>query len=278
MWWGEGATSLSTPGPPPTTLEAAPGATGRRRARLPRDQSAPSHREGEQTLTPDFAFTSGGGGPRGVGGPALQLPGTVKLLLGAMLLVHLAQVLLPFQQKLWLEITFALWMFAGGQFLPERAYSLVTYAFLHGDWWHLIFNALWIAILGSRLHEILGASRFLLLFLIATAVAGLVQVASAWGETSRVIGASGFVYALIACIAYLYVLQPHDSRAERIKKLVVFTAAIVVLNIAFAYAAGGFVTAGDIAWQAHAGGYFAGLFLFPPLARSAFRARRGGAG
>ncbi|WP_162906780.1 rhomboid family intramembrane serine protease [Algihabitans albus] len=198
-------------------------------------------------------------------------------MLGAMLLGHLAQVFLPFEQRHWLEITFALWMFSGGEFLPERAYSLLSYAFLHGDWMHLLFNALWIAILGSKLHEALGTRRFLLLFVVSTAVAGLVQVASGWGETTLTIGASGFVYALVACMAYLFVLHPTDSPAERRRKLVVFTIAIAAINVAFAYAAGGFVTAGDIAWQAHAGGFLAGLALYPPLARSALRARRGGA-
>lgn len=229
--------------------------------------------DGETILTPEFGFTWGGG-PRGVGGPALQLPGSIKLLLGAMLVGHLAQVLLPFEQRHWLEITFALWMFSGGDFLPQRAYSLLSYAFLHGDWMHLLFNALWIAILGSKLHEVLGTRRFLALFVISTAVAGLVQVASGWGQTTLTIGASGFVYALVACMAYLFVLQPTDSPAERRKKLVVFTLAIAVINVAFAYAAGGFVTAGDIAWQAHAGGFLAGLLLYPPLARSALRTRR----
>ena len=233
---------------------------------------------GDTVLTPESGFTWGGGGPRGVGGPALKLPGSIKLLLGAMLLGHLAQAFLPFEQRHWLEITFALWMFAGGELLPERAYSLLTYAFLHGDWWHLIFNALWIAILGSKLHEVLGTGRFLVLFAISTAFAGVVQVASGWGETTLTIGASGFVYALVACIAYLYVLQPTDSPAERRKKLVVFSLAIAFVNVAFAYVAGGFVTAGGIAWQAHAGGYLAGLVLFPPLARSALKARHGARG
>lgn len=233
---------------------------------------------GDGVLTPESGFTWGGGGPNGVGGPALKLPGSIKLLLSAMLLGHLAQAFLPFEQRHWLEITFALWMFSGGEFLPERAYSLLTYAFLHGDWWHLIFNALWIAILGSKLHEVLGTGRFLILFALSTAFAGIVQVASGWGETTLTIGASGFVYALVACIAYLYVLQPSDSPAERRKKLLVFSLAIAFVNVAFAYVAGGFVTAGGIAWQAHAGGFLAGLVLFPPLARSAFRARHGAAG
>jgi membrane associated rhomboid family serine protease len=226
--------------------------------------------------TPDFAFTAGGGGPRG-GGPAVQLATTVKVLLGLMLAVQLGQAFLPFQLSHGLVAALGMQLFSNGQFLADRLYTLLTHAFVHGDWWHLIFNALWIAILGSRVHEVLGPGRFLGFFAVTTVIAGGVQTLATWGEATFTVGASGFVYALIACLAYLYVIKPYDGPRERLKKIFAFTVAIVALNVAFAYAAGGFYGPGNIAWQAHAGGYFAGLFLFLPFARSAVRARRGGA-
>jgi membrane associated rhomboid family serine protease len=195
-----------------------------------------------------------------------------------MLAVQLVQAFAPFSLSHPLLAALGLQLFAGGQFLDDRLYTLLTHAFAHGDWWHLIFNALWIAILGSRVHDVLGPGRFLLFFALTTVIAGATQIAATWGEPTFTVGASGFVFALIACLGYLYVVDPQDGPRERLKKLFAFTVAVFVLNVAFAYAAGGFVTPGNVAWQAHAGGFFAGLFLFPPLARGAVRARRGAGG
>jgi membrane associated rhomboid family serine protease len=243
---------------------------------LRRDAARPLRRI--RPLPPiDLAFTAAGGGPRG-GGPAVRLATTVKVLLGLMLAVQLGQAFLPFRTSHALVTALGMQLFANGQFLEDRVYTLLTHAFVHGDWWHLIFNGLWIAILGSRVHEILGPGRFLAFFAVSTVIAGAVQILATWGEATFTVGASGFVYALIACIGFLYVIKPQDSRRERLKKLFAFTVAIFVLNVAFAYVAGGFVTPGGVAWQAHAGGFLAGLFLFLPFARSAVRARRGGAG
>jgi membrane associated rhomboid family serine protease len=200
------------------------------------------------------------------------------VLLGVMIALQLGATFVPAQQWTAVESAFGLLLFWRGEFQPDRLYTLLTYGLLHAGWGHLVFNALWIAILGSQVHQILGAPRFLVFFALSTVAAGLVQVAATWGETTFTVGASGFVYALLACIGHLYVVGPQDSLAERVKKLAVFTAAIIVLNVAFAYVAGGFVTGGGIAWQAHAGGFLAGLLLFPLLARGAVRARRGGAG
>ncbi|OAB56504.1 hypothetical protein AY599_26630 [Leptolyngbya valderiana BDU 20041] len=232
----------------------------------------------DTALLPDFAFSPAAGGPRGAGGPAIRMAGPVKLLLGTMVALQVGATLLPAAQWRAVENALVLVLFWRGEFLPERLYTLLTYALLHGDWGHLFFNGLWIAILGSKVHDILGPARFLLFFALATVIAGMTQVAASWGQTSFVVGASGFVYALIACIGHLYVVHPGDPPRERLKKLAVFTAAVFVLNVAFAYVAGGFLTAGGIAWEAHAGGFLAGLLLFPLLASSAFRARHGGAG
>jgi membrane associated rhomboid family serine protease len=52
------------------------------------------------------------------------------------------------------------------------------------------------------------------------------------------------------------------GEAARDRRIVLSTIGWVILNIAFGYGAAALTSAGGIAWEAHLGGYFAGLLLF----------------
>jgi hypothetical protein len=72
-------------------------------------------------------------------------------------------------------------MFSQG-FLP---WQLLTYGFLHGNFVHLAFNMLTLAMFGSQVEYVWGARRFLTFYLVCVAGAALCQLAVGWWTLSQ---------------------------------------------------------------------------------------------
>jgi membrane associated rhomboid family serine protease len=171
--------------------------------------------------------------------------------------------------------------FPGGA--GAEIWTFVTYAFIHGDITHLAMNSVWFVPFGSAVARRFGNLR-VIGFFSATAVAGaLVHLAAHRGELMPMIGASAAVSGFMAGAirfafqhggpiamfrsqepdAYLVPAAPL-SLALRDRRIVVFLLAWFGLNLLF-----GIVSVGlpggeqSIAWEAHIGGFIAGLLLFP---------------
>lgn len=201
-------------------------------------------------------------------GPGLSLAPAPLALVVALLVAFAAQRLSPPEVAQWLFVHGALVIFLDGQAYWSRLYTLVTSLFLHDGWLHFGFNAFWLATMGSLVHRFLGPWRFLLLFFLAGIAGGLALVLLNWGETVIAIGASGAVFGLLGAAGHVFVARPGDGPGERLKHLAAFVAVMMALNVAFAYY--GTLPGADeaaVAWEAHAGGFLAGLLLFPLLAR-----------
>ena len=82
--------------------------------------------------------------------------------------------------------------------------TLLTSMFLHGGWFHLLGNMLYLWIFGNNVEDVLGHARYLFLYLTSGIVAALVQASS--NPTSHVpmIGASGAIAGVLG--AYLLLL------------------------------------------------------------------------
>lgn len=91
-------------------------------------------------------------------------------------------------------------------FQPWRA---VTYMFLHGGAFHLIFNMLWLWWMGRAVEETLGPRTFTVIFMGAGIGGALLDIlfAQVLG-ISYVIGASGAVYGIMVSFAMLYPTMP----------------------------------------------------------------------
>jgi len=171
--------------------------------------------------------------------------------------------------------------FPGG--VGAEIWTFVTYAFIHGDITHLAMNSVWFLPFGSAVARRFGNLR-VIGFFVATAAAGaLVHLAAHRGELMPMIGASAAVSGFMAGAirfafqhggpiamfrseepaAYLVPAAPL-SLALRDPRIVVFLLAWFGLNLLF-----GIVSVGlpggeqSIAWEAHIGGFIAGLLLFP---------------
>lgn len=128
---------------------------------------------------------------------------------------------------------------------PWRA---VTTMFVHGSFFHILFNMYSLYIFGAELERQLGRGRFVALYFLS-GIGGSAAVALL-APGSLVVGASGAIFGLMA--AFFVIARSLGGRSIQLVVL-------VGINLAI-----GFIVPG-IAWQAHLGGIVVGgaiAFLF----------------
>src|SRR5271166_5829078 len=76
------------------------------------------------------------------------------------------------------------------QVVPAWA-TLITSMFLHGGWFHLIGNMLFLWIFGNNIEDVLGHWRYLFFYLCCGAIAAVAQAVSSFGAHVPMVGASG---------------------------------------------------------------------------------------
>ena len=136
-----------------------------------------------------------------------------------------------------------------------------TSMFLHAGLLHLAGNMLYLRIFGRSVEQVLGAARFLGLYVACGLAAAAVQVASAPSSYAPMIGASGAVSGVLG--AYLV---SYPTRRLRLlwPRIQVPAALFLLLWIAIQVASGleswGEMS-GEVAWWAHVGGFAAGGVL-----------------
>jgi membrane associated rhomboid family serine protease len=153
--------------------------------------------------------------------------------------------------------------------LYRGLFTLVSSMFLHGDWFHIGFNMLFLWIFGNNIEDRLGHLGFLGFYLLGGLVAAATQIVVDPTSMTPVIGASGAIAAVLG--AYL-VLYPR----ARVLSLVYFglffqlirVPAIILLGVWFGVqilgavvASGASTSADGVALFAHIGGFVAGLVI-----------------
>jgi membrane associated rhomboid family serine protease len=158
-----------------------------------------------------------------------------------------------------------------GQLEPELVLvppiaTLMTAAFLHGGWMHLIANMLYLWVFGDNVEDAMGHWRFLAFYLICGLVAGLTHIAADPGSTVPTVGASGAISGVLG--AYL-ILHPKARVLVPIIIIPLYLPAWVLLifwiGFQVASAAAGGPVGGGIAWWEHIGGFVAGALLVVPF-------------
>ena len=145
--------------------------------------------------------------------------------------------------------------------------SGVAAMFLHGGWFHVIGNLLYLRVFGDNVEDRLGHLAFLLLYLLAGAAGWLAQGWADPNSSVPVIGASGAIAGVLG--AYI-VLFP-SARIVTLFPVFIFLTFIEVPAIIFlgiwglqqllnGYLALETSTSGSgVAWFAHLGGFGVGL-------------------
>jgi membrane associated rhomboid family serine protease len=156
---------------------------------------------------------------------------------------------------------------------PSPLATVFTSMFLHGSWFHLGGNMLYLWIFGDGVEDTLGHGRFLAFYLVSGTAAALVQAYLNPASQVPMVGASGAISGVLG--AYL-VLFPYATvltlvmfgffvRFLRVPALIVLGFWIVVqlLNgyITFSAQGTGRGESGGVAWFAHIGGFLAGVLL-----------------
>jgi membrane associated rhomboid family serine protease len=178
-----------------------------------------------------------------------------------------------------------------------QPWTLLTYAFMHGSWTHVLINSVWLVAFGPPVARRFGAPRFLAFFAL-TAVAGAL---SHWAfyqlDFAPLIGASAADSAMMAAATRFIFepgaplgsqqgvslsadqtdsLRPAPPLAQllRQRRPLGFIAIWMATNVIFG-AGAQILGASDspIAWVAHIGGFVAGLVAFPLFDRPPVQGR-----
>jgi membrane associated rhomboid family serine protease len=218
--------------------------------------------------------------------PVFNVPAAVVAVLALLAAVHGGLALLTDDSD-----EFFVWVLA---FIPARYVGLageipggplaawtsfVTHQFVHGDITHLLINGAWLLVFGSAVARRIGTARFLAFGLVCGIAGAVTFMVVRWGEAVPMVGASGAISGLMA--AGFRLLLPaidngdiHEMRESprsvrlatlaeclRSRRVMLAVAAFVLVNFVIAVAAPLLTDAAGIAWEAHIGGFAAGLLL-----------------
>lgn len=152
---------------------------------------------------------------------------------------------------------------------------VITYQFLHGGWFHLISNMLYLWVFGDNVEDNLGHIPYLIFYLLVGGIAGLAQFYFNPLSTVPIVGASGAVAGILG--AYLLIC-PH-ARVLTIIPIFFFItmaeirAVFFLLFWFFLQLFNGLASIGiesvAVAWWAHIGGFLAGVILVKLFIRRA---------
>ena len=87
--------------------------------------------------------------------------------------------------------------------IPEP-FTLLTYQFLHGGWWHLLSNMLFLWVFADNIEDAFGHAAFAMFYLVCGIMAGLAHVLLAPGSGAPLVGASGAVSGVLGAYMVLY--------------------------------------------------------------------------
>lgn len=233
--------------------------------------------------------------------PIFNVPAVVMAVAFILIAMHAGREWLLDQRD-------GLWMVYALGFVPARyseyggllpgwpwaaVVSPLTHLLVHGDWVHLGINLAWLLAVGSPLARRMGNLRFLLYGLACGAAGALLFLLLNPGLDVPVVGASGGISGLMGGMFRLMFsgYDIHDriqlrDRPELAPKLdlpefvrerraLIAMAAFIGINLLLAFGLPGMgaTESGGIAWEAHIGGFLAGVFAFdwfdPPRRRPA---------
>ena len=142
-------------------------------------------------------------------------------------------------------------------------WRLITPMFIHFSLTHLVFNCLWIYVLGTKIEQIDGHITFINLVIFSSIISNLAQ--HFFGESALFGGLSGVIYGLLG---YCMIIEI-DTKQERYDlppALYLFMLIWLILGFLGILNLFGF---GNVANYAHLGGLISGI-IFAMITRYVF--------
>ncbi|MDD2389198.1 MAG: rhomboid family intramembrane serine protease [Desulfobacterales bacterium] len=148
--------------------------------------------------------------------------------------------------------------------MSQQAFSLISFMFLHGGFWHLLGNMWSLYIFGDNVEDHLGPVRYLLFYLLCGISSGLVHLMFNLHSNIPTIGASG---AIAGVMGAYFILHPNSKILTLIPiffipyfvEIPAFFFLGLWFVLQFIQAAGSHANASGIAWWAHIGGFIFGI-------------------
>ncbi len=142
--------------------------------------------------------------------------------------------------------------------------TLLTHAFLHGDFNHLLYNMLYFWIFAALIVEHLGQRWFALIFLLTAVAGGIAHTLLHPTDATPMLGASGALMGFEG--AYLGLALRHQLPPPQVWPMAhpvppFHLAALAVIGVAFDFHDVFTGEADFIAHGAHIGGFIMGLFI-----------------
>lgn len=219
--------------------------------------------------------------------PIFNIPDMLAFCVAALVAIHVLRsyVLTPQQDD---------WLVSVAGFNPARYvhplseqspigyfFGPIGYSLLHGGWAHLLSNALFLVVFATPLTARIGALRFLVLWVLSAVFSAFFLAVLTGFDNTYLVGASAVVSAM-AGASCRFVMPLLGSRrvtmaryAPRLgivealshRSVLAFIGTWLIFNVVLA----GIDPTGNIAWQAHLGGFLFGYLTFgafdPPFRR-----------
>ena len=151
---------------------------------------------------------------------------------------------------------------------PAALVTLLTSAFLHAGWLHLLSNLLYLGVFGLPVERRLGGARFLLLYVASGLVGNLAYLLAQPASEAPAVGASGAIAGVIAAHLVLFPGATLGSLAPVLFLHVVESTPTLLLLLLWLgtqllSSVASLTTTTGIAWWAHVGGFATGLAIAP---------------
>jgi membrane associated rhomboid family serine protease len=148
----------------------------------------------------------------------------------------------------------------------QQLFSLVSFMFLHGGFWHLLGNMWSLYIFGDNVEDRMGSVRYVVFYLVCGLISGLSHMVFNLYSNVPTIGASG---AIAGVMGAYFILFPRAKILTLIPILIIpfffeipaFFFLGMWFFLQFLQAAGSHGAMTGIAWWAHIGGFVFGMIL-----------------
>jgi membrane associated rhomboid family serine protease len=145
--------------------------------------------------------------------------------------------------------------------LDSWSIDLISYGFMHGSVIHLLFNMYYLLLFGNAVCSNIGNATFPIIYFILVILSGAFHY---YIEGTPVIGASGAVFGVIGLYLFLYprslircIYTTRFNFGQEINIKAYWLITFWFLSNLLCY----FLFKGQIAYLAHLGGLFIGIFL-----------------
>ncbi len=135
----------------------------------------------------------------------MMMPPALRYIITINVVVFILMTLAGQSASRWITLSFG--FYSDPVMTFSQPWRLVTYMFLHGSFFHLLFNMLWVWFLGRMVEEHLGTKNFLVIYFgagIGGALVNTLVTAIFGGGEIPTVGASGSVFGVMVAFAMLF--------------------------------------------------------------------------